>query len=76
MEQQEFLKRFSISESQFRKAGLDWSRLAAIRDGYEKTIPDLGLDARYVAERLRPVETVHTVKTKNCPRSPWVRATT
>jgi ppGpp synthetase/RelA/SpoT-type nucleotidyltranferase len=64
VEEQEFLKRFCIPESQYRQTGLDWSRLAAIRGDYEKTIPELGLDARYVAERLRPVESVHTVKTR------------
>lgn len=64
MEQHEFLKRFSIPEFQYRQTGFAWSRLAAIRADYEKTIPELGLDARYVAERLRPVETVHTVKTR------------
>ena len=64
MEEREFLKRFSIPESQYRQTGLDWGSLSAIRDEYERTIPELGLDARYVAERLRPVESVHTVKTR------------
>jgi putative GTP pyrophosphokinase len=64
LQQSEFLNRFCISETQFRRTGLDWGQLVVIRDDYEKNIPELGLDAGYVAERLRPVETVHTVKTR------------
>jgi putative GTP pyrophosphokinase len=64
VDQREFLKKFSIPESLYRRTELEWGRLAEIRELYEKTIPELGLDARYVAERLRPVESVHTVKTR------------
>jgi ppGpp synthetase/RelA/SpoT-type nucleotidyltranferase len=64
LQQSEFLKRFSIPESQFRRTSLDWDLLIAIRRDFEKSTPELGLDANYVAERLRPVEAVHTVKTR------------
>ncbi|MFO7706723.1 MAG: hypothetical protein R6V84_01015 [Desulfobacterales bacterium] len=64
MQQDEFLKKNLIPEAEFRQTGLDWGQLVAIREDYGKNIPELGLDAKYVAERLRPIETVHTVKTR------------
>jgi ppGpp synthetase/RelA/SpoT-type nucleotidyltranferase len=64
LHQNEFLNRFCIPETEFRRSRLNWDQLVAIREDFEKSIPELGLDANYVAERLRPVETVHTVKTR------------
>ncbi len=64
MRQDEFLNRFCIPEAHFRRTRLNWDLLVAIREDYEKNSPELALDANYVAERLRPLQAVHTVKTR------------
>ena len=41
MLKKDFLERFSISESEFREAGLSWDDLCYIAKDYARRLPDL-----------------------------------
>ena len=64
MDKHAFLSKYRIREESFNKAGVRWDELLAIMAKVEKSRDTLNIDANYVAERLRPLEQVHSVKTR------------
>lgn len=64
MERKIFLAKFGISLSDFDRSGLDWNELALIRRDHERNSSRLEAAAKYVADRLRTLPEVHTVRTR------------
>jgi ppGpp synthetase/RelA/SpoT-type nucleotidyltranferase len=64
MQLQTFLNRFHISEERFAKSGLKWRDLLSIRKSYEQIRPEMEPVAAYVADRLRTVPCIHSVRTR------------
>jgi ppGpp synthetase/RelA/SpoT-type nucleotidyltranferase len=64
MEHEEFLRKFGISRTEFERTGMDWYELDLIkRDHLQNTIR-LEAAAKYVADRLRTLAEVHTVRAR------------
>ncbi|RLB81837.1 MAG: hypothetical protein DRH17_07695 [Deltaproteobacteria bacterium] len=64
MEEREFFEKYNINESGFNKAGLNWDELITIKNDHIKNRDRLEAAARYVEERLKSIEQVHTIKTR------------
>jgi len=62
MDKTAFLRKYRISDKEFQESGCDWKELLRIRDDFESLAPDLRLAANYIAERLREIPHVHSVK--------------
>ncbi len=62
LNQKEFLKKYNITERQYRKTRLKWGELAKIYQNYVQVRPSLEAPASFIAECLRRVPDVHSVK--------------
>lgn len=58
----DFLRDYSVEQSDFDKSGLDWNELGKIYKDYSLTREPLKPIARYVAEQASQIEGVHAVK--------------
>jgi ppGpp synthetase/RelA/SpoT-type nucleotidyltranferase len=64
MEHEDFLRKFGISKTEFERAGLDWYELDLIKRDHVQNTNRLEAAAKYVADRLRTLDEVHTVRTR------------
>lgn len=64
MEKEQFLKKYNIDEGEFNKTGLSWDELITIKNNYLEYRRKLEPSANYVAEMLRKIEKIHSVKTR------------
>jgi putative GTP pyrophosphokinase len=62
--QEEFFKRFHLSEAALTECELTWSVLAEIAKEYLATVDGRRHTGNYVAERLRALESVHSVSVR------------
>jgi putative GTP pyrophosphokinase len=62
IKQSEFFKKYGIKKSAFRATGLKWRDLVEIHDDYITKCSDLEPTANYIADCLRRVEAVHSLK--------------
>lgn len=62
LDKTDFFKRYNIPGDTLSKTGLDWSELEDIYSDHIGNIPNLQPTANYIADRLRQVEAVHSLK--------------
>jgi ppGpp synthetase/RelA/SpoT-type nucleotidyltranferase len=60
----DFLTTFKLSEGVFENAGMTWEQLASIGHAHVDAIRNLQQTAAYIAETLRALEAVHSVKVR------------
>jgi ppGpp synthetase/RelA/SpoT-type nucleotidyltranferase/endogenous inhibitor of DNA gyrase (YacG/DUF329 family) len=58
----DFLSKYRIDAEKFKNCGLGWNELSKIADDYEHYRLDLEPTANYIAESLRKVDAVHSLK--------------
>ncbi|AEA45094.1 RelA/SpoT domain-containing protein [Fluviicola taffensis] len=58
----EFLEKYNISDSEFKKSGAIWPELEAIYNHFDSIRHDFEPTARDIAERLLKVKSVHSVR--------------
>lgn len=58
----EFIKKYNIDESDFKKAGLKWSELEKIYNHFENIRQEFEPTAKDIAERLLKITKVHSVR--------------
>ena len=64
MERQEFFAKYQFDENILIDSGLVWNELNGIKSDFEKKRGNLNIDAKYVADRLRSFNRIHSVKTR------------
>ena len=62
LEKDKFLKRFDLTNSIFNEIDLAWDDLVSIYDDYVSKIDAMKPTANYLAERLRTIPEVHSLK--------------
>jgi ppGpp synthetase/RelA/SpoT-type nucleotidyltranferase len=62
IKQSDFLDKYRIEKERFKACGLDWGELSKIANDYEHYRPDLEPTAKYIADCLRQVDAVHSLK--------------
>ncbi len=64
MEKSVFLEKFGISSTEFDRTGLNWQELDQIKQNHMQNRDRLEAAGRYVADRLRTLPEVHTVRSR------------
>jgi ppGpp synthetase/RelA/SpoT-type nucleotidyltranferase len=62
IDQAAFFKNYNIPEDAITKTGLKWSELEDIYEDHIRNTPDLQPTANYIADRLRQIDAVHSLK--------------
>ena len=62
LSKKEFLKKYRISNTIFRKSGLRWDELEIISNDYKSKIPDYLPTCKGISERLNLSNKVHSIK--------------
>ena len=58
----DFLDKYRIDREKFKACGLDWNELSKIAMDHKRRLPDLEQTAKYIADCLRQVDAVHSLK--------------
>ncbi|WP_052273526.1 RelA/SpoT domain-containing protein [Flavihumibacter solisilvae] len=62
LSQEDFLKKYNISEDRFTESGLDWNELASIYSDYSEYMTGLEPTAQFVMNLLMKAKDVHSVR--------------
>lgn len=62
IDQSQFFEKYRINKEDFEATGLEWDDLREIHTDYVSCRPTLEPTANYIAERLRQVDEVHSLK--------------